>query len=72
MRTKLRRSLSLLLALGMVMGLLCGNAWAVETGKKKSQLQRSEQVEESSPETMDSTTSGTCGENLTWKRSALP
>ena len=67
MRTKLRRSLSLLLALGMVMGLLCGNAWAVETGKKKSQLQRSEQVEESSPETMDSTTSGTCGENLTWK-----
>ena len=67
MQTKLKRSLSLLLVLGMVMGLLCGNAWAVETGEKESQPQRTEQVEESSPETMDSGTSGTCGENLTWK-----
>lgn len=35
MQTKLKRSLSLLLALGMAMGLLCGSAWAVETEKSE-------------------------------------
>ena len=54
MRTKLKRSLSLLLALGMVMGLLCGNAWAVETEKTK----------DAAPTTMEA--SGTCGDNVTW------
>ena len=54
MQTKLKRSLSLLLALGMAMGLLCGNAWAVEKEKMK----------DVAPTTME--TSGTCGDNVTW------
>ena len=54
MQTKLKRSLSLLLALGMAMGLLCGNAWAVEKEKMK----------DVAPTTMES--EGTCGDDVTW------
>ena len=36
MRTKLKRSLSLLLALGIAMGLLCGSAWAAEAEETES------------------------------------
>ena len=54
MQTKLKRSLSLLLALGMVMGLLCGNAWAAETEKTK----------DAAPTTMEF--EGTCGDDVTW------
>ena len=51
MQRKLKRSLSLLLALGMVMSLFCGNAWAAETNSKTDQ--ESTQVEEVSPKLAD-------------------
>ena len=123
MQRKLKRSLSLLLTLAMVMSLFCGNAWATETTeamqaeevsasepvaeenetkeekvteeeqekqetettekdveKKEAakeepetekQAEKSDQsvapAEEVSPQTTDTATSGTCGDNLTWK-----
>ena len=120
MRTKCKRSLSLLLTLAMVMSLFCGNAWAAETTEKmqaeevstsapaveepetkeeKGTTEESETKEETreekattekaesseaaekklesskvrasseevSPQTLDEATSGTCGDNLTWK-----
>ena len=45
MQTKLKRSLSLLLALGMVMGLLCGSAWAAEAEETDSATPRTEIAE---------------------------
>ena len=51
MQRKLKRSLSLLLTLAMVMSLFCGNAWATETNSKTDQ--ESTQVEEVSPKLAD-------------------
>lgn len=62
MKKSLKRIISLVLSLTIVISLFCGNAWAtdqIETGKAKKQ-------ENVSPTTMNVVDSGTCGQNLTW------